>query len=189
MNRSKIVRVYESVIMRKIDIRDFDHPLYKAFQTLYACSFPIFEQRTTAQQKAAFACANYHLTACENDATLVGFISYWEFDTYLYVEHFAISTLIRGKGYGCEVLRDFIRSTRKIVLLEIDPVTDSVSAARLRFYRKCGFHENPYPHRHPAYRAGYAPHPLIVLTAQRPISAEEYQTFHRDLQTVVMRDH
>lgn len=36
-----------------------------------------------------------------------------------------------------------------MVLLEIDPVVDAVSEARLGFYKKCGFLENPYPHVHP----------------------------------------
>lgn len=174
--------------MKNINIHDFNHPLYKAFQGLYACSFPLFEQRTEEQQRTAFDNPNYHLVAYEATGILVGFISYWEFYDYLYIEHFAINARMRGKGYGSDILRSFIRSTGKIVLLEIDPVTDSVSEARLRFYKKCGFHENPYSHKHPPYRAEYQPHPLVVLTTQRTISEQEYQTFNRDLRAVVMNN-
>lgn len=174
--------------MKNINIQDFDHPLYKAFKDLYACSFPVFEQRTEEQQRMAFDNPNYHLLAYEANEILVGFISYWEFNDYLYIEHFAINAQIRRKGYGSDILRNFIRSTGKIVLLEIDPITDSVSEARLRFYKKCGFYENTYPHKHPSYRAEYQPHPLVVLTTQRTISEQEYQTFNRDLCTVVMNN-
>lgn len=174
--------------MRNINIQDLGHPLYKEFKGLYACSFPLFEQRTEEQQRTAFDNPSYHLVAYEANEILVGFISYWEFDDYLYIEHFAINARMRGKGYGSDILRSFIRSTEKIILLEIDPVTDNVSEARLSFYKTCGFHENPYSHKHPPYRAEYQPHPLVVLTTQRTISEQEYQTFNRDLHAVVMNN-
>lgn len=172
--------------MKSINICNFNHPFYEAFERLYAVSFPVFEQRTREQQETAFRHANYHLKGYEEDDTFIGFISYWEFDDYLYIEHFAINTEIRGKGYGSNLLCAFIRSTDKIVLLEIDPIVDSVSEARLRFYKKCGFHENPHLHKHPAYLDGYQPHSLIVLTTERQISEKEYGIFNFDLKTTVM---
>lgn len=172
--------------MKSINIQDFNHSLYEVFETLYTSSFPVFEQRTREQQEAAFSNVNYHLVGYEENSAFIGFISYWEFDNYLYIEHFAINTHIRGKGYGSDLLRNFIQSTDKIVLLEIDPIIDSISEARLRFYKKCGFYENPYPHKHPSYRSEYHPHHLIVLTTQRPISEKEYQSFNLDLSKIVM---
>lgn len=165
-----------------------NHPLYKSFHDLYGVSFPIFEQRSVAQQADAFQSERYKLLAFTEGDTFLGFISYWEFDTYRYVEHFAVSAELRGKGHGSTMLREFQRSTDKVILLEIDPITDSVSEARLRFYKRCGFHENPYPHRHPAYRSEYQPHPLIVLTSKRAMSKEEYQRFYMDLNNIVMKD-
>ncbi len=117
----------------------------------------------------------------------VGFISYWEFDSYIYIEHFAIDNLLRGKGYGSRVLKTFVEQKGKTVLLEIDPIVDEVSAARLRFYSHCGFQTNPFPHCHPAYREEYQPHSLVVLTAPKEISQKEYQCFYADLYRIVMR--
>ncbi|WP_404812303.1 GNAT family N-acetyltransferase [Capnocytophaga canimorsus] len=173
--------------MKKIKIAHSNHPLYKAFRELYVTSFPIFEQRTEPQQKSAFSCEKYHLISYYDEENFVGFIAYWEFDNYLYIEHLAINTSLRGKGYGSQLLNDFISSTSKIVLLEIDPVIDEISEARLRFYKKCGFYSNPYLHSHPAYRVDYPPHTLIVLTTQRPITATEYEQFSHDLNSVVMK--
>ena len=153
---------------------------------MYCISFPIFEQRSTLQQVEAFQNERYKLLAFTENDVFLGFISYWEFDTYRYVEHFAVNTDLRGKGYGSNLLRTFIQSTDKIVLLEIDPITDSISEARLRFYKRCGFSENPYPHKHPAYRSEYQPHSLIVLTTKGEISKDEYQKFNLDLNRTVM---
>ncbi len=173
--------------MFKHCIDSCNHPLYKSFQDLYCTSFPIFEQRSVSQQVKAFQNERYKLLAFTENDSFLGFISYWEFNTYCYVEHFAVNTVLRGKGYGSNLLRSFIQSTRKIVLLEIDPITDSISEARLRFYKRCGFYENPYPHKHPAYRQEYLPHPLIVLTTKREISKDEYQNFNLDLISTIMK--
>ncbi len=174
--------------MRQVYIDSCDHDLFGAFWKLHGTSFPIFEQRTLALQKLAFDNGKqYRLLAFVKGDDFLGFISYWEFDTYCYVEHFAISATLRGKGYGSNVLDKFIADVGKMVLLEIDPVIDAVSEARLRFYKRCGFVENRYQHRHPAYREGYEPHSLMVLTTKRGITEEEYEKFSRDLIDLVMK--
>lgn len=173
--------------MTKTDIDNFAHPLYATFKELYANSFPIFEQRTEQQQQVAFAQPQYHLTAFQDRETFIGFISYWEFEKYIYVEHFAINQALRGKGYGGEILKNFITDNPKIILLEIDPITDPVSAARLKFYQRYDFYTNPYPHTHPAYRQSYPDHSLIVLTTAREITTDEYLLFNQELTEIVMK--
>lgn len=175
--------------MKKISIDTIDHPLYKRFEELYQKSFPIFEQRTLTQQLTAFEADQYHLTAFQDQQEqFLGFISYWEFESYIYIEHFAINNALRGKGYGSLILREFIADNRpKITLLEIDPIVDEVSAARLRFYQQSAMHANPYPHTHPAYRPTYQDHSLIVLTSQREITQQEYDRFNQDLAEVIMK--
>ena len=91
------------------------------------------------------------------------------------------------KGYGSKILNLFIESVNKIVLLEIDPIVDEVSAARMRFYKRNGFYENIHNHVHPAYREAFDAHHLIVMSTERIISDEEYLRFKSDLCEVVMR--
>lgn len=173
-------------MIETVKISDNNPPLYKEFRELYQRSFPLFEQRTLLQQQAAFASPHYHLIAYIEDGCFIGFVSYWEFDVYIYIEHFAVSGNCRGKGYGSRILKEFTDKIGKTVILEIDPVTDDISSARLRFYLKCGFHENRYPHIHPPYRDGYKAHPLVILSTQRALSGSEYEAFNSDLKEVVM---
>lgn len=151
------------------------------------CQFPYLRAADArAAGKSVLVCRLSLVGYSEGDM-FVGFISYWEFGSYRYIEHFAVHQGLRGRGYGSEILNAFLRSTSKIVLLEIDPVVDFVSRARLRFYRKCGFHENPFAHTHPPYREGYSPHSLVVLTSPRSITENEYRIFSTDLTEVVMQ--
>lgn len=172
--------------MEKITIDHKKHFLYPVWSKLYATAFPVFEQRTGEQQEYAFSCSQYRLTAYTDNGQFIGFIAYWIFDTYIYIEHFAVDTVLRGKGYGSRILNDFVVGNPKTVLLEIDPVVDEVSAARLRFYRRCGFYENEFPHIHPPYRIGCSGHSLVVLSGGRKISGEEYDRFAEDLKVQVM---
>lgn len=172
--------------METYRIRTSDHPYFAAFAALYAESFPVFEQRTAPQQQAAFADERYRLTVYAENGTLIGFIAAWTLSDCIYIEHLAVNKTLRGKGYGSRLLRDFIAASAKRVLLEIDPVTDAVSEARLRFYQHCGFTENPYEHRHPPYRREFEAHPLVVLTTEGAMTEDAYFRFYRELRTVAM---
>ncbi|MCD8262512.1 MAG: GNAT family N-acetyltransferase [Bacteroides sp.] len=160
---------------------------YPEFASLYKTSFPVFEQRTEEQQQIAFRQNNYHLDLYYEEDTFIGFLGYWEFDTYIYIKHFAIHSTLRGKGQGSRILESFIAGQEKIILLEIDPLVDEVSEARFRFYQKCGFYRNDHTHTHPPYRDGYQAHPLLVLTTQRKITGQEYKEFGKDLEQVIMK--
>lgn len=173
--------------MQQHIIHSIQDALFEAFKTLYNISFPIFEQRTVAQQEAAFHDERYRLLTYEDDQAFIGFISYWQFATYCYVEHFAIDAHLRGQGYGSRLLRSFVQSTPTPVVLEIDPVVDEVTRARLRFYKGCNFKENVFEHHHPPYRNQFSPHPLMVLSSGRPLTDPEFRLFQTDLTQVVMR--
>lgn len=165
--------IYKSTLVITFKIDNSKHPFYNSFKELYAKSFPIFEQRTDVKQQIAFNNINYRLSGFSDNDLFIGFISYWEFDSYIYIEHFAINDELRGRGFGSQVLGIFRQSTNKIVLLEIDPVVDEISRARLSFYKNNGFIEKTYAHNHPPYRDGYEAHQLIILTTHRQITDEE----------------
>lgn len=169
-------------------INSITHPKYQQFKKLYTQSFPLFEQRTANQQKNAFADHRYHVKIYTQDADFIGFIAYWEFDPLTYIEHFAINTSLRSKGYGSRVLTDFIAASVNQILLEIDPVVDPTSQARLKFYRNCGFHQNPYNHTHPPYRTQFAAHPLVVLSTNGQITENQYRKFADLINNVVMNE-
>lgn len=172
--------------MNRIRLTDMMRPQYADFADLYARSFPVFEQRTEQQQKAAFASWRYHLDLYYKEEVFVGFIAYWEFDRYSYVEHFAVHETHRSLGYGTQLLRLFMSKQANQVVLEIDPVVDEKSDARWRFYQRCAMSKNAYPHIHPPYREAYPGHSLIVLSSGGPLDQEVYDLFCVDLINEVM---
>lgn len=173
--------------MNTTEIRSARSPLYAQWAETYAESFPIFEQRTEAQQAEAFADERYHLEATHADGRLAAFIAWWNLDSCIYVEHFAVEREQRGKGVGSTVLADFCRRAAKPVVLEIDPPEDAVSVARLHFYERLGFRHNAYAHRHPPYRPEFRPHPLHIMSHPEALPTDGYAAFCKELQVRVMK--
>lgn len=163
--------------------KDSRYPLFREF---YAVSFPVHELRNEQQQMEALSDDRYHLDCYVEDNRLMAFIAYWDFQTYYYIEHFAVHPDFRGQSIGSKILSEFMAVNDLPVLLEIDPVVDEISAKRFRFYQQLGFVENPYEHFHPAYDKCFKPHHLTVLTAPKAISTEEYERFYGDLRDIVM---
>lgn len=176
--------------MNNTIINSPSHELYPAFASVYTTSFPIFEQRTPAQQEVAFADSRYRLIAYTDDSNgFIGFIGCWEFDAYYYIEHFAIAAARRGKGEGSLILSNFIADAKKngkTVILEIDPPVDDISVSRQHFYERVGMVINSFRHKHPPYREGFLPHSLRIMSANKKVSDKLYDQFVRDLNDVVM---
>lgn len=162
------------------------HPLYREAMELYRISFPPHEQREAASQAEILRDGAYHFAVCTEGGAFAGIALYWEAETFLYVEHLAVLPAMRNRGIGAGILA-LLKEKGKPVILEIDPPVDDVSVRRRGFYERNGFAENPYPHVHPPYHAANAGHPLVVMSAPRGITKEEYDSFARFLTARVMR--
>lgn len=161
---------------------------YNAFRDIYMLSFPVFEQRNDQQQLAAFHNKNYHLWAILENEKLISFISFWNFEAYLYIEHLAVNPELRGKNIGSKTLNYFAKEVKKNILLEIDPPIDEVSKNRLRFYSRLEYKANHWKHLHPPYNSAYPPHELVVLSLHQALKEEQYQQFYSDLINIVMTE-
>ena len=79
------------------------------FLRIYNESFPIDERRLYADEGELrrFMSAKrgkFHILALNEEDRLLGFISYWQFERYCYIEHFAIDPSERGRRLGSEML-------------------------------------------------------------------------------------
>jgi len=109
---------------------------------LYLSSFPPVERRTIIDLIDQInSNDNYTLEIIsDDDNNFAGFISMWRFKNFIFIEHFAISSKYRNKGYGKEVL-SYLKDREKLPLVgEIEPPNMSPMALRRRnFYERQGF--------------------------------------------------
>ena len=171
--------------MKLTRITSADNPLFKKATELYRIGFPLHEQRESAAQIKILSDGAYRFdVACEVN-NFVGEILYWEFENFVYVEHFCVEPSMRNKGYGQKILSLL---PKKTLILEIDPPKNEISLRRKGFYERCGFVENPFRHIHPPYKKGNSGHTLVVMSSPRALTGKEYDEFFKTLVNIVMSD-
>lgn len=170
-----------------IPITTEKHKYFSDFWEIYNDSFPVYEKRNLNQQVEVFSKTNYFLNSFIDNNIVVAFLEFWDYPEFCFIEHFAVNKTYRSKGYGKILLDGFISSFKKPIILEIDPITEEISAKRLKFYQSLGFIENNYEHYQPPYRNDENPVPLKILTHPVTISQELYNLFQFIQKNIIVK--
>ena len=159
---------------------------YPRMLDLYLSAFPA-EERRDVSDLVRLMCGEprFHVLAAYDEAGFAGFITYWDFSAFRYVEHFAISDACRGKGYGGAVIEHVKSATDLPILLEVEPPVTEQAVRRIRFYEKHGFCVSDYDYRQPPYRDGDEELVLRLMTTQSEsrgrVTASMVETLRREV--------
>lgn len=110
--------------------RDINGPLMEAALALYRSSFPSHELRLPPDQRDVMGDPLYHFDMCLLDGALAGLILYWDFGTYIYVEHFCVEPSLRGHGLGTLILAELARQNKTFIWKSIRLSVTHPSAVR-----------------------------------------------------------
>lgn len=175
--------------MQITTIKSTDDKYFAEVWNIYNYSFPAHEKRTLENQKRSLEeFDNCFIDVFLDDKEVVGFMIYWNFDTFTYLEHFAINSSRRNGGNGSKLLTAFIeRHKPRTVILDIDPPTDEISIRRRGFYDRLGFELNPYKHILPPYNNPCnSEFELLLMSHGRILSPEEFNIFKKALYEKIM---
>jgi len=148
--------------------------LLRQFLELYTSAFPPEERRQYRDvgELQAFIQSRSPLfriiVKTEPDAgAILGFLTWWDFPQYAYVEHFAVRPDMRGAGLGTEMLAHLRSTTDKGILLEVErPEKGEIARRRIAFYERNGFEQHPeIEYIQPPYSPGMSEVPLLLMTA------------------------
>lgn len=138
--------------------RTFSPQLLTDAVELYESAFPEYERRPTDawQDMIQAPCKYFQPVALTDvDGLFLGFITLWNFPSFVYVEHFAIRPALRGYGLGGRALNIFIKGCgSKPVVLEVEPPETDMARRRIGFYGRHGLSIVPLPYSQPGYRPG-----------------------------------
>lgn len=136
---------------------------------LYYNSFPIEERRPwkDVERLLQADCGSYNLKVIIENDDFAGFISYWHFGNFCYVEHFAIKPQLRGNGVGAMALQQLISHVGCPVVLEVElPCQGETARRRVAFYHRNGFTPHyDFEYLQPPYADGLPSVPLMLMTA------------------------
>lgn len=144
-------------------IRETDGKEYSFVEELLTASFPIDEYRPLDKQRQNVEYTDcFHMNILRLNQEPVGLLSYWQLESFAYVEHFAVHSTLRGKGYGGEAIKSLIEEKRNIVL-EVELPTDERTRRRVAFYSRYGLTLCAKEYVQPAYRAGGNEIPMKLM--------------------------
>lgn len=121
--------------------------------SLYESSFPEDERRTLAQLQKCFTNTNYRMNAYFLSDTFVGFVEYWIFKSFIYVEHIAVRPDYQRKSIGKQMMKNII-SLNAPIFLEIELLIDEITKQRYEFYKNLNFEIINIPYYQPSYGKG-----------------------------------
>ncbi|MDD2437692.1 MAG: GNAT family N-acetyltransferase [Massilibacteroides sp.] len=135
----KIKRSIEPTILKVQNTYISSFPSIERRDFLLFCDLLVYEQR-------------FNLFVVLNNDEYVGFISYWLFPDFIYIEHFAIDSNKRSAGIGVLAIKSFLALMNRPVILEVENVVDELTARRVRFYERIGFFFHSWAYKQPSYR-------------------------------------
>jgi ribosomal protein S18 acetylase RimI-like enzyme len=153
-----------------MDFQDLKIEDYPSFLKLYNEAFPENERRLYDDEKhladfIKMKGGKFHAFVAKDGNEFLGFLSYWNFEGYTYVEHFAVTPAKRGLNIGTKMLNHLIREVSPNVLLEVEPPTDSLTEKRIKFYERNGFRvRGEFRYTQPPYSPTQEPLEMLIMT-------------------------
>ena len=152
---------------RELDVKD-----YPAFLKLYNETFPEDERRLykSAEHVANFIRekgGKFHGFVYDDGGDdFLAFLTYWTFEGYVYVEHFAVDPAHRSKNIGRRMLSHLFDVAGPDVLIEVEkPEENEDARRRISFYEKNGFRlRGDINYVQPPYSAGQNGKEMMLMT-------------------------
>ncbi len=139
-------------------------------------AFPYEERRDISDQKECLNNNFFKFSEIFDKETVVGFIAFWNFPEFVFIEHIAIDEDKRAGGYGSKTIELVKESYKKPIILEAEAPETEQQIKRIRFYDRLGFKINSYDYEQPSYHGGVDV-PLKILSYPELISQEEFDLF------------
>lgn len=169
--------------MKELTLQEFD----EMFQIMKE-SFPITEMRTYREQKNLFEREDYHVYGFYEKDQMIGFLAIYEEKKFTFIEHFALTSAVRGKGYGSSILQQFISTLKKPSIFEVEYPTTEIAKRRIGLYQRLGatlfdgidYAMPPLHHEH-------QPLPLYLMTFSKQLQEADVIDMIPDIYKYVYR--
>lgn len=136
-------------------------------EDLYIYAFPKNERRSVYKMYELYnTTSKFNINILEDGNVYIGLITHWDFDQFVYIEHFAISDNYRNSGLGAKTLSAFKNKlAQRPLILEVELGDNELSKRRIGFYQRQGFVLwDQVPYVQPPYNEGYDNLPMHLMS-------------------------
>lgn len=176
--------------MLTTQITNNSHPFYENIYRLYHSSFPVEERRNWVDIELILNTdKRFNMFVFSSENEFNGFLTFWDFENFVYVEHFAVSDSIRGQGIGSQIIKSFRDEQKSPIVLEVELPETPVAVRRIAFYEKLGFKVISKPYLQPPYDGKSDFLPLILMTNDYDFGNENFDDIRNTLYKEVYKTH
>ncbi len=150
------------ITLQRINTADVDH--YRYMEQLLIQSFPKEEHNDLHILREHADCfAHYYSNVILDNDIPVGFILYWDFGDFYYVENVAIHPDQRNTGYGRQLFELLTRQFNRPIVLEVEPADEEIALRRINFYKRLQFVLWDGEYHQPSYRSEGDSRPMHLM--------------------------
>lgn len=136
-------------------VKEYSGAVLDKVEQTYNDSFPEAERRDfSLVRKLAEEESRFDVYVLTREDVYVGFMTAWRFDSFTYIEHFAIDESARNGGIGAESMKQFMSLCNTPLVLEVEIPADEMSRRRIGFYERLGYVLDNHIYYQPPYRQG-----------------------------------
>ena len=163
--------------MKRITLNNESDQYFEQAWKVYEHSFPELIRRPRPDQLKLMQHPLYFCDVLIDEQDFYGFIFWWDFKNFRYVEYFAIGSEQRNSGRGKGALVDFIGETEKPIILEVELPHEKIDQRRIRFYERIGFKLIDYKYVLQPMRDGDPALEFLLMSYPYVFSNEEVADF------------
>jgi len=173
--------------MKLIRLKHISDNYFQKAWKLYEDAFPFEERRIIDDQSNILQNGSYHFDVLIDKDIFTGFILWWDFNTHIYIDHFATAVEQRNKGMGTLILNKFMDSADKSILLEVELPTSTINQRRIKFYERVGFKLNQHHYEIPPMTKDQPPLQLLLMSYPNTISLKDVNLFVEKYHPVIFK--
>ncbi len=159
---------------------------HSTIHELYHSAFPANERRPWAEMELLIQSdKRFTVNSIQQNDVFCGFMNSWDFGDFVFVEHFAVADIMRGKGFGSEILKNFCRDVQRPVVLEVELPNTTEAIRRIAFYERHGFNVVSQTYMQPPYDRKSFYLPMLLLCNDSTFGEKHFSRIIKTLYTEV----
>lgn len=149
-----------------VQIRSKSDIYFKEFYDLYQYSFRPAERRKVESLELIMKVkTNFFAFAVLSDGAFVGFVNYWDFEKFIFIEHFAVSPGLRGHHLGSDIIKVLLLQIQKLAVLEVETPQSKLAVKRIHFWERLGFYVLSNYYMQPPYDDAQFLIPMLIMSS------------------------
>ncbi len=154
---------------------------------IYEDSFPSDERREWLEISELIQHPKFIIYRIYNNEELIGLITVWNLNHFIFIEHFAIRQNLRGKLLGTQVVNQVITECDKTVIVEVEEPINDTAQRRIAFYERLGFVVFSGIYYQPPYSNGKNRVKMMLMSFPNQLTTIEFSEVKSSIYRIVYK--